>query len=168
MGKCSPHSNESFRRKERNGKSNRHQHHEVEKNKLPQGKPPTSEGLKVFQDHTWKDKKRWHEYILKNHQDTHPLPTESYTPIVPATSTKTTDFFTREPSCRQAIRKYLKSSSVRTEDKHRLIQIIANRFPVNVSRANSKKKNPTDATYADGPYKQPGQQQPKKISQSRQ
>jgi hypothetical protein len=51
---------------------------------FPKGMPPTSEGLRAFQDHTWKDKKRWLEYILKKHQDTHPLPTESYTPIVPA------------------------------------------------------------------------------------
>jgi hypothetical protein len=67
---------------------------------FPKGMPPTSEGLRTFKDHTWKDKKRWLEYILKNHQDTHLLPTESYTPFVPVTSTKTTDFFIREPSCR--------------------------------------------------------------------
>jgi hypothetical protein len=54
MGKCSPHSNESCRR---NGKNNRHQHHKVQKQKLPQGKPPTSEGLRAFQDYTWKDNK---------------------------------------------------------------------------------------------------------------
>jgi hypothetical protein len=68
------------------------------KTNFPKGEPPTSEGLRDFQDHTWKDKKRWLEYILKNHKDTHPLPTTWYTPIVPATSTKTTDFFIREPS----------------------------------------------------------------------
>jgi hypothetical protein len=108
---------------------------------FPKAKPPTSEGLRVFQDHTWKDKKRWLEYILKNHQDTHPLPTESYTPLVPATSTKTTDFFIREPSYRQAISKYLKSSSERTEDKRRLIQIITNSFPVNAFTSKFKKGN---------------------------
>jgi ribonuclease HI len=106
---------------------------------FPKGMPPTSEGLRAFQDHTWKDKKRWLEYILKKHQDTHPLPTESYTPIVPATSTKTTDFFIREPSCRQAISKYLKSASARTEDKRRLIQIITNSFPVNAFTSKFKK-----------------------------
>jgi hypothetical protein len=41
------------------------------KTNFPKGEPPTSEGLRVFQDHTWKDKKIWLEYILKNHQDTH-------------------------------------------------------------------------------------------------
>jgi hypothetical protein len=46
---------------------------------FPKGKPPTSEGLKDFQDHTWKDKKRWLEYILKNHQDT-PPPLPNRTP----------------------------------------------------------------------------------------
>jgi hypothetical protein len=109
---------------------------------FPKGKPPTKEGLKAFQDHTWKNKTRWLEYILKNNQDTHPLPTESYTrgPITPATSTKTTDFFIREPSCRQDISKYLKSSSIRTEDKRRLIQIITNSFPVNVFTSKFKKK----------------------------
>ena len=40
MGKCSLHRNESCRRKERNGKSNRHQRYEVEKNKLPQRQAP--------------------------------------------------------------------------------------------------------------------------------
>ncbi len=119
---------------------------------FPKGKPPTTEGLKSFQDHVWKNKTRWLEYILKNHQDTHPLPTESYTPITPATSTKTTDFFIREPSCRQTISKYLKSSSIRTEDKRRLVQIITNSFPVNAFTSKLKKVNPTDATYADGLY----------------
>jgi ribonuclease HI len=109
------------------------------KTNFPKGEPPTSEGLRAFQDHTWKDKKRWLEYILKNHQDTHPLPTTSYSPFIPATSTKTTDFFMREPSCRQAISKYLKSSSERTEDKRRLIQIITNSFPVNAFTSKFKK-----------------------------
>jgi hypothetical protein len=106
---------------------------------FPKAKPPTSEGLRAFQDHTWKDKKRWLEYILKNHQDTHPLPTTSYSPFIPATSTKTTDFFIREPSCRQAISKYLKSSSERTEDTRRLIQIITNSFPTNAFTSKFKK-----------------------------
>jgi hypothetical protein len=108
------------------------------KTNFPKDEPPTSEGLRTFQDHTRKDKKRWLEYILKNHQDTHPLPTTSYTPIVPATSTKTTDFFIREPSCRQAS-KYLKSSNERTEDKRRLIQIITNSFPANAFTSKFKK-----------------------------
>jgi hypothetical protein len=113
---------------------------------FPKGRPPTSEGLRVLQDHTWKDKKRWLEYILKKHQDTHPLPTESYAPIVPATSTKTTDFFIQEPSCRQTISKYLKSASARTEDKRRLIQIITNSFPVNAltSKFKTGKSNRCD------------------------
>jgi len=40
IGKCSPHRNESCRRKKRNGESNRHQHHKVEKNKLSQRQAP--------------------------------------------------------------------------------------------------------------------------------
>ncbi len=108
--------------------------------------PPTTEGLRTLQDHTWKDKKRWLEYILKKHQDTHPPPTESYAPIVPTTSTKTTDFFIREPSCRQAISKYLKSDTAKTEDKRRLIQIITNSFPVNAftSKFKTGKSNRCD------------------------
>ena len=62
---------------------------------------------------------------------------------------KTTDFLIREPSCRQDISKYLKSSNLRTEDKRRLIQIITNRFPVNTFTSKLKKKHQTDATYAD-------------------
>ena len=45
----------------------------------------------------------------------------------------------REPSCRQAISKYLKSSSERTEDKRRLIQIITNSFPANAFTSKFKK-----------------------------
>ena len=68
-----------------------------------------------------------------------PPPTEDYTHTDPDTSTKTTDFLIREPSCRTSISKYLKSSNIRTEDKRHLIQIITNRFPVNTFTSKFKK-----------------------------
>jgi len=44
----------------------------------------------------------------------------------------------REPSWRQAIGKYLKSSNTKTEDKRRLIQIITNSVPVNAFTSKFK------------------------------
>ena len=66
-------------------------------------------------------------------------PTEEYTHTDLATSTRTTDFLIREPSCRTTISKYLKSSNVRTEDRRHLVQIITNSFPVNVFTIKFKK-----------------------------
>ncbi len=40
MGNRNPYRNESRRRKKRNGKSDRHQHHKMDKNKLPQRQTP--------------------------------------------------------------------------------------------------------------------------------
>jgi hypothetical protein len=40
MGKHNPYRNESRRRKKRNGKSNKHQHQKMDKNKLPQRQAP--------------------------------------------------------------------------------------------------------------------------------
>jgi hypothetical protein len=99
------------------------------------GKPPTEEDKEAFKGNVWRTRGKWLENYLKDYNGTHPPPQGEYGP---SPSIQTTDFLIRGPGCRHTISQFLKSSTPRTEDKRRLIQILINSFPVNAFTSKFK------------------------------